>query len=326
MTTLPRVLVADVGGTNVRFAIADLETLKLDHYVSAPCSDYRSLYAAAEAYVGRLCGKPSVAAFAVAAPLAGERIRLTNSGWSFDRDGLKASLGVDYLLLLNDFEALALSLPHLAAAALHQIGGGAPVERAAKVVVGPGTGLGVAGLAWTENGWLAIPSEGGHVSFAADGPEECALVERLRGPGEHFSVERAVAAAGLANLYRALTAQAGAPVLVDAPEVTRRAFAGQDPLAKHAIEHFVSWLGRFAGDAGLFFGARGGVYLGGGIAPKVIEALTTGRFRAAFEAKGRLSAYLAQIPVYVILAGDAGLKGAAAALSTTIMRWEGRVP
>jgi glucokinase len=309
-------LVADIGGTNVRFAVADLDTLELANPVSLRREGFPSLEAVAESYLRGVAGRPSAAAIAVAGPVVGETVKLTNAPWSFRRAELKAALGVDELLVLNDFEALAHALPHLGPGDLHRIGGGAPVERAPKVVLGPGTGLGVAGLVWSPVGWVAVPSEGGHAAFAVEDAREFAMLERLATGRERLSVERVASGPGLADTYRVLAEMAGQPVApVEAPEVVQRALGGNDPFAQEALERFALWLGRFAGDAALFFGARGGVYIGGGIAPRMLDVLSAGPFRRAFEAKGRMTSYLAPIPAYVILAGDAALRGAAAALA-----------
>jgi glucokinase len=310
-------LVADIGGTNARLAIADLDTLRLANPVSLRREGFPSLEAVAESYLNDAADRPRAAAIAVAGPVAGETVRLTNSPWSFRRDELRTALGLDDLLVLNDFEALAHALPHLAPSDLRQIGGGAPVEHAPKVVVGPGTGLGVAGLVWSPAGWVAVASEGGHSSLPVKDEREFAMLEHLMRGRERLSVEGVVSGPGLAHTYGVLAEMAGQPVApVEAPEVVRRALGGGDAFAREALERFALWLGRFAGDAALFFGARGGVYIGGGIAPKMVDALSSGAFRHAFEAKGRMTGYLAPIPVYVIMIGTrAALKGAAAALA-----------
>jgi glucokinase len=312
-----RALVADIGGTNARLAIADLDTLELANAVSLRREGFPSLEAVVESYLQGVAERPSAAAFAVAAPVVGETIKLTNSPWSFRREALRTALGLDELLILNDFEALAHALPHLGPSDLKQIGGGAPVERAPKVVLGPGTGLGVAGLVWSPSGWVAMASEGGHASLAIKDAREFAMLERLTRERERLSVEGVVSGPGLAQTYRVLAEMAGQPVApVEAPEVVQRALGGNDPHAQEAVERFAVWLGRFAGDAALFFGARGGVYIGGGIAPRMVDALSAGTFRRAFEAKGRMTPYLAPIPVHVILIGTrAALMGAAAALA-----------
>jgi glucokinase len=313
--TLPRIaVVADIGGTNARFAIADLGTLQLSSSASFRCAEFASLQTVAAAYLDAVAERPVAAAFAVAAPVLGERVQFTNSSWSFELEELQRSLGVQNLLVLNDFEALAYALPHLDPSELHRVGGGMPAERATKLVLGPGTGLGVASLAWSSTGWLAMASEGGHASFAVEDAYEFTLFERLLMGRERLSVERVLSGPGLADLYRALAelqGRSGPPL--HAAEVVKRALAREDPIAQETLERFATWLGRFAGDAALFFAARGGVYLGGGIAPRIVNVLSAGPFRRAFEAKGRMASYLVPIPIYVILSGEAGVKGAAAA-------------
>jgi glucokinase len=314
-----KALVADIGGTNARLALADLDSLQLSGAASFRRAEFPSLHAVATTYLAGLADRPKAAALAVAAPVAGDRVQLTNSPWSFSAHELRTALCVDKLLILNDFEALAHVLPRLSPDDLRQIGGGAPVEHAAKVVLGPGTGLGVASLAWSPAGWVAMASEGGHTSFAVEDAREFAMLERLVTGRERLSVERVVSGPGLADVYRVLAELRGQPVPpLQAAEVVQRALAGADPIAREALDRFAVWLGRFAGDAALFFGARGGVYLGGGIAPRMVEVLSGGAFRRAFEAKGRMVSYLAPVPAYVIVAGDAALKGAAAALAARI--------
>lgn len=314
-----RAVVADIGGTNARFALADLATFTLSEVHHVPCAGHPSLAAALGDYLGRLGEPPDHAAIAVAAPVTSEGVQLTNSPWSFSRDELRRSAGLRRVHVLNDFEALALSLPHLAANEVHQIGGDEPSAHGAKVVLGPGTGLGVAGLVWSGTGWVAVPGEGGHVSLGAQDARELELTERLRKGREHLSVERALSGPGLSELHRAVAAQQGDKIEDLAPnEVVSRALSEEDPVADEALDVFVAWLGRFAGDMALVFGARGGVYLGGGIPPRIRDSLSEGAFRQAFEAKGRMGAFLAPIPVYVILAELAALKGAAAGLRAAL--------
>ena len=228
----------------------------------------------------------------LAAPLAGSKIKLTNSAWSFTAESLASAASLDDILLLNDFEALALLL------------------------LGPGTGIGVAGLVWSGADWIAVPSEGGHISLAAHSRHEFEIIERLRGSHDHLSAERVLSGPGLANLYRAIADSHGvaAPPLQPNEVLTRGGVAGSDPLAVEALALFVTWLGAFAGDVALAFCARGGVYLGGGIAARIVTALSQGDFRQAFEAKGRMRSLLAPIPASVILAEFATLRGAAAGL------------
>ena len=308
-------LVADIGGTNARFALADLETLELSEIRQFLCAEHTSIERAAQIYLEGLKERPRRGAIAVAAPLAGSEIKLTNSVWSFTAESLASAASLDDILLLNDFEALALSLPHLRVEELHQIGGSAPALQATKVVLGPGTGIGVAGLVWSGADWIAVPSEGGHISLAAHTSGEFELIERLRGePRSSFRRACAVRARSCQSLsrYRRLPWRGAQPLQPN--DVMTRGLAGSDPLAVEALALFVTWLGAFAGDVALAFCARGGVYLGGGIAPKIVTALSQGTFRQAFEAKGRMRSLLAPIPISVILAEFATLRGAAAGL------------
>jgi glucokinase len=316
----PRALVADVGGTNARFAVADLVTLELTGVRSFPTAEHASLAEAIRHYLKDVSKPIALAAIAVAAPVTGEAVKLTNSPWSFVRRELAGAAGLKGVHVLNDFEALSLSLPHLAAEDLHQIGGGAPMMQGTKVVLGPGTGLGVASLVWSGDHWVALPGEGGHVSLGALSASELALIERLRAGREHLSVERALSGPGLTGLHQAVAASHGHSEEALTPlEVETRALSGDDEMAEEALDVFIAWLGRFAGDVALVLGARGGVYLGGGIAPKLVSRLAQGDFREAFEHKGRMRAYLEPIPIYVILAEFAALKGAAASLRAELV-------
>jgi len=317
-------LVADIGGTNARFAIVDLEGLKVPSFETYPCADFHSLQEAAAAFIKQSGAKPTAAVFGVAGPVSEKSATITNLNWTMTREEMRAATGAEKVLLVNDFEAFALSVPTLGSADLRQIGGGAPVERATKAVVGPGTGLGVGGLVWSASRWMPIPGEGGHTSFAAENADEIDLIHSMYPELDHISNERLVSGPGIAALYAAFAARRGIKLAarVGANETTRRALANEDPVATEALDFFMLALGRVAGDAGLMLGARGGVYLGGGIPPKIADRLAAGNFRAAFEAKGRLTHFMKPIPVYVILARDAGLRGAAVALSIAIA--EGR--
>lgn len=307
-----KTLVADIGGSNARFAIADPLTLALEDLVSLPSASFSSLQDAARTYLASTRARPSRACFAIAAPLAGDTIRMTNRPWSFTREELREACGVAELDLVNDFEALARAVPRLAAADLHRVGGHEASEKATRLVLGPGTGLGLSALVPAGNGWIPVPGEGGHASLPVRNARELAIRDRFGGSGNHVSVEDLVSGPGLARLYRILAEMGGRKVETLPPEyVTAAGLAGDDPIAVEAMAQFVEWLGRFAGDMALAFAARGGVYLAGGIAPQILPALESGPFRSAFEKKGRLSPFLAAIPVYVIIAGDAGLRGAA---------------
>jgi len=308
-------LVADIGGTNARFALADLATFELSDIQQFPCSRHGAPADAIRAYLAGIGRRPAHACLAVAAPVTGETIAFTNSNWSFTTTALRADLGFEEIVVLNDFQALALALPELRSHEFHQIGGDDPPIHATKVVLGAGTGIGVAGLVWSATGWVTVPSEGGHIALACRNAAEFALSEDLRSKEPHIPVERLVSGPGVAELYRLMASSRGLkpqPLIPD--EVLNRALAGTDDVAVETLRLFVTWFGSFAGDAALLFGARGGVYLGGGIAPKILKLLHSGTFRQAFEAKGRMQHFLKPIPIYVLLAEHATLRGAAICL------------
>lgn len=314
-----RALVADIGGSNARFGLADLDTLRLTAVEQFVCSDYGTLSDIIARYVAGLGLQPRLAAIAVAAPVVGPEIKLTNSRWRFTKTELCRAAGVSDVLILNDFEALALSLPYLSGNELHQIGGGEPDPGATKLVLGPGTGLGVAGLVWGGSGWVAIPTEGGHISIALRGPREYAVANVLQSTHPHLSVESLVSGPGLSRLYKAIAKLENATVEAIAPnDVLTRGMERSDAFAAEALTLFVTWFARFAGDAALFFGARGGVFVGGGIAPKLVNMLSQGSFRDAFEEKGPMRSFLAPIPIYVILAEFAALRGASVSLRQSL--------
>ncbi len=321
-TASERAIVADIGGTNARFAVADLSTLQLSDFQSFSCAEHESIVEAATSYAKSLAHPPKKAALAVAAPVTGETVDFTNSPWSFERKALARAMGLDGLLVLNDFQALAMSLPYIAAEDLAQIGGDKPVEKATKLVLGPGTGLGTAGLVWSEAGWVAVPGEGGHINLAPVHLGHLPLLNRMMSDREHLSAERVISGLGICDLYRCVAAERGGKAEdLEARDIVERATSASDPIAVETLEHFVAWLGSFAGDAALMLGARGGVYLGGGIPMRILDILKKGEFRRRFEAKGRMrEAFLAAIPVYVICAKAPALQGAAAALREAIGR------
>lgn len=313
-TSSRQALVADIGGTHARFAIADIDELTISHFVSLECRMFSSLRAAIEAYMASIPYRPGMAAFALAAPVDVDEVKMTNLDWSFNRGELSKASGADKVVLVNDFEALALVLPYLVPHDLHRIGGDDAVDKGPRVVLGPGTGLGVAGLVHAESGWRAVPSEGGHIGFAAEDSEEFAIMQGLRQGKERVSAERLISGPGLEKLYAHLVMAEGSKRARPVRDVVKLALTGADPVAEKALDYFCRWLGRFAGDIALVYGARGGVYLAGGIAPVILKALEAGSFLAAFQAKGRLSGFLESIPIHVITAKDAGLRGAALAL------------
>lgn len=317
-------LVADIGGTNARFGwvserdapVAQVRVLRTAEHAD-PAAAARAYLDALAAALGSAYAPPRAAAFAVATSVGEDRIALTNSAWSFSRRDAERALGLQRLVVLNDFEALALALPLLQGSQLRAVGAaGAPAANAARAVIGPGTGLGVAGLLPFDGRWLALPGEGGHATLAAADDFESALIAAARREHGHVSAERLLSGAGLALLERALAAVLGQAARArSAEQIVAAALAGGDALAERSVQQFCAFLGGFAGDVALTLGARGGVYIGGGIVPRLGGLFERSPFRARFESKGRFEAYLRAIPTWAIVDTLAALAGAAARLA-----------
>ncbi|CAN5343173.1 glucokinase [soil metagenome] len=311
-------LVGDIGGTNSRFGLVELgSTTALD--IEALKNDgFGSLEEAAAFYLKkRGIGALSAFAVAIAGPVTGETVSLTNRAWSFTRASLAKAANARAVRILNDFEALALSLPHLGGGDLVQIGGRTPEKPGVKIVLGPGTGLGMATLApLPHGGWMALPGELGHITLPVATQAEFDLREAMSKPGVLFESEDAITGGGLLRLYRAITTMAGHPPRFTTPEdVLQAALAKRDGDAEKTLDQFVVWLARLAGDAAMTMLAQGGVYLAGGIAPSIVDVLDAGEFRQVFQEKGRLAHVMRPIPVYVITDRFPALKGCAAALA-----------
>jgi glucokinase len=305
------VLLADVGGTTVRFALLIGGIVGPIEHVLA--QDYACFNDALSDFLARHGEGAAIsdAQLAVAGVVDGERCALTNSSWIIDGAELRAMFGFARVHLVNDFEAIAWSLPHLLGADLYALGGGRPVAAGAPVaVLGPGTGLGVASLVPYGDDEIVLASEGGHSTLPSGSPREHLVIEHLRQQFAHVSTERALSGPGLENLYRAIAAIDGvrAPQR-GAAEITQAGAEGRCPISNAALEMFCAMLGTFAGNIALTFGARGGVFIAGGIVPRIADYVARSQFRARFEAKGRLRSYLEAIPVYVILNTDAAFLG-----------------
>jgi glucokinase len=314
-------LLADLGGTNVRFALVDplrpnpLAGCAVGKFRVADFPDFAS---AAQRFLAAGEATPRHGVLAVAGPVAGDRARMTNHPWVVSRRELMARLGLADLLLVNDFAAMGMAVTLLEAGDLHPLGASplAPVvagEARSVAVLGPGTGLGVGALFWRGGRALPLHSEGGHVGFAPAGEEEIGILRHLARAFGRVSNERLLSGAGLVNIYRALAAMDGAEVGNPAPEdITRGAADGTDRRATRTLEVFCEVLGSVAGDLALAYGAWDGVYLAGGLAPVVLPWLEGGGFRRRFEDKGRYADELARVPTQVITHPQPGLLGAAA--------------
>lgn len=314
MTSAP-VLVGDIGGTNARFALARQAggRTELSHHQSFPAADYPTFLEGVRAYLDGCDVTPTSGVLAVAGPIIDGAVDLTNSPWTISQAEL-ATVGLTATKLVNDFEALAWSLPEIPQTDLARIGGpdsGAP--DATLAVLGPGTGFGISALVRDAEGRrLAMPGEGGHMGFAPTDELEDELVRRLRARHGRVSVERLICGPGLLVLHRLLADIEGRKTAIDDPaELTRRALAEPDSPCAATLTRFCAILGDIAGDIALITGARGGVLIGGGIAPRIVDFLRASPFRDRFENKGRYHAYVVAIPTQVILHKHAALLGAA---------------
>ncbi len=314
--TGPHDLIADIGGTNARFARVDAHR-RLYAVQTLACADFSGLTAAATAYLQTTGGpRPTRAAIAVATPVAGDWIQFTNNHWSFSTEAAQRALGLEQLLILNDFTAFALSLPLLRADERRAVGGGEAIAGTPIGLIGPGTGLGVSGLVWSGDRWIPLETEGGHVTFAPADEREWAIGQILRRRFGHVSPERLLSGPGLVNLYTALAELEDWPAEDRAPaDITEHALAGTCPHSRAVLELFCGALGTAAGNLAITLGARGGVYIGGGIVPRLGDFFDRSTFRSRFEAKGRFSTYLAAIPTWVITAANPALRGVATALT-----------
>jgi len=318
----PLALLADVGGTNVRFALADLSgshPLPAASVRRLEVPHFPSLAAAAQHYLeGFASDRAQIinGVFALAGRIDGDSAKITNSPWTISRQATASELGLPRLRLVNDFAAQAMAISLLDAEDLATIGGVAWHASSAKsrtyAVIGPGTGLGVGALIVREGCTFALETEGGHISFAPGNDEETHLLERMTERFGRVSNERFVCGSGLVNIHRALCEMAGehAPEL-QPQDVTAGAIAG-DARCRHAVEVFCAVFGAIAGDLALTLGAWDGVFLTGGLVPKMLEVLQLSAFRRRFEAKGRFADAMKAVPTVAVLHPHAGLLGAAA--------------
>jgi glucokinase len=308
-------LVGDIGGTNARFALADLSSPcpRLISPRTFVCDRFASAYAAIDTYLTASGGpRPQAAVIAVAGPVTGGEISFTNGAWRLSEQALVAN-GFSTARLINDFAALALGAAALGPEERRPIGPTAAAGAGETIaVVGAGTGFGVGAVVWDGGRPFALTTEGGHASFAPDDEIEDEVLAVLRRRFGHVSIERLLSGPGLQNLYGALADCYGAPTEPPEPEeITRQALAGEDPRSLETLDRFCAIFGSVAGDFALSFGARGGVYLAGGIAPAIQEHLQNSDFRRRFEAKGRFEGYMRTIPTSIILQPHAALIGAA---------------
>ena len=305
-----KILLGDIGGTTVRLAVLTGDAVgSIDHL---PVAQYRSLIDAIEGFLGGRGDRNRIGAaiLDVAGPIEGERCVLINSQWTIDAAELHAAFGFEPIQLINDFEAVAHALPHLTESDVRLLAGGRPRLGESMAVIGPGTGLGMAGVVRRGDRVTIVPTEGGHATLPGTTSREDAVIAYLRGKFGDVSAERALSGPGLENLYGAIAAIDGVAVPDrTAAEITRHALDGSCPVCTAAVDMFCAMLGTVAGDLALMFRARGGVYIAGGIVPRIVDLLARSEFNARFMAKGRFRSYLEDIPVGVIVNPDPAFLG-----------------
>jgi len=308
------ILVADIGGTNARFALAQLKAgkINLKEIQVFRAQDFEAIRDAAHAYLESISQRPRRACFAAAGPVINDEVNFSNSHWVLRRRDLMHPLNLTHCKIVNDFYALAAGVMHLPERAFVTVKSGQAILNAPQLVIGPGTGLGQALILPEQKRYCVIATEGGHVSFAPRTDEEFEIKKFIAREHPRVSVERLLSGRGLVNIHRALCAIEGQQrVSLQADEITKAAITGEYPIAVKAVEMFCTVLGRVAGDAVLATGARGGVILGGGILPKIKEVFLKSSFVTKFSDKGRMSEYVGAVPVKMIVTDEAALYGAA---------------
>ncbi len=307
-------LIADIGGTNARFALVPDENSPPLRFASVLTADFATIDDAIAAVLPP-DARPHSAVLALAGPIQGDRVPLTNCHWVVEPRRMIARFGLDEVILLNDFEALSLSLPALSGADLLPVGAGAPVANAPQVVVGPGTGLGAAALIHANGAWVPVPGEGGHIDLAPVSARDFEIWPHLERPyqGDAFARiegETLLCGSGLVRLYRAVAGANGvAPRFDDPSEITAAAIERSDATAEEALELFCVHLGRLAGNLALTFMACGGVFLAGGIAAKIAPFLRQSGFRQAFIDKVPHQAMMDRMPTSVVVHPEPALAG-----------------
>lgn len=311
-------LLGDVGGTNARFAIWRAGGGGAEQMATLAVAEHRGIVPALRTFLDGIPDELRRALrwgiLAVAGPVDDRRAVLTNGRWRIDAGTIESRLGLERVVLLNDFAAQAFALPQLRTRDIVKVGGGRPARACPRAVLGPGTGLGVAALIPAVPDAIVVTGEGGHATMASANDREAAILAALRRRFGHVSAERVLSGEGLVNLYRLIASEAGRkhrrPPTPE--EITDRAVAGSCPESRAALDMFCAMLGTVAGNLALTYGARGGVYVAGGIVPRFTEFFARSAFRERFEAKGRFHGYVAAIPTYVVVHPTPGFAGLAA--------------
>nr|WP_313569238.1 glucokinase [Pantoea dispersa] len=305
-------LIGDIGGTNARLAVCNVDTGKISNIQQFLTCDYPTFEAVIARFMHENPLRLQYACLAIASPVGGEWITMTNNSWAFSPAALKKQFAFEQLEIINDFTAVSMSIPSLSEQCVIKFGGGERERNQPIAVYGAGTGLGVSCLI-ERDGWTVIPGEGGHVDFAATTDEEEVICSIMRSRLGHLSAEKLLSGQGLVNIYEAVViADNRQPEKLTPAEVTARALDNSCQDCLKTLTLFCTAMGHFGGNLALTFGAAGGVYIAGGIVPKIKDFFLSSDFREAFENKGRFGQWLKQVPVYLIINESPGLTGAVA--------------
>lgn len=319
-----KILVADIGGTNARFGVVELGSgtdqsnvkngFIASQQITLKCANYPSIAAMAKAYSEQAgIAVPDYGCLAIAGPIENGWAKMTNLDWAFSIEDMRQELGMIALDVINDFAALAYATPFLQAHEIKLLHPGNRNPKAAMVVFGPGTGFGMAALVPDDDDWKLLPTEGGHCSFAPTDEKELAIRAFLAKKQDHISIEDILSGRGLVSIYQALADLAGTEAQDFTPaDVSTKGLANDDALCREALETFCNILGSVAGDKALSLGAKGGVFLGGGIIPKIAQFIPQTQFLRRYQHKGPMAGYVGEIPVHMILNDTAALVGTAA--------------
>ncbi len=314
-------LVADVGGTNIRVALIDLDSGKQGQVYTYLCKEFATLGDAIRQFLQEVNRQVHHACIDVACPVDEDHIELTNNHWAFSIRELRRELDLESLHVINDYTAIAMAIPGLGLDQKIKIGDGESLEKMPIAVCGPGTGLGVAFLKNYENQWVCLEGEGGHVDFAPHNEMEIFLLNRLLQSYTHVSSERFITGPGLVNIYQSVKEyfKEEAEDLTPA-EISAKAVTGEDYRCRESLQIFCELLGSFAGNLALTIWASGGVYIAGGIAPRIVDFIKESGFRNRFEEKGRFKEKIKKIPTYIVTESQPGLLGAGAYLLQKLQR------
>lgn len=313
-------IVADIGGTNARFALATAQVGKLftiENVVILSGGDFDNFSDALAEYITTLGGvKPKAACIAIAGPIEGDVVKMTNLDWEFSQQQIQRDFAFEAFHVINDFAAVAIATSRLGDSDLTLIKNGVTNLEANKAIFGPGTGLGVAGLAYVDGSWLPIPSEGGHVNIAPATVFEADIIKSCILRHGHVSAEALISGQGFVNLYTAICDVEGKPMKAYEPhDITSQALSASDTLCVKTLETFCAFMGSFAGNLALTYGAKGGVYIAGGIVPRFTDFIKNSAFSPRFCEKGVMSHYVEDIPTYLISYDQVAFLGAAAWLT-----------